>query len=327
MRLGNPLLWAACFLVCALAAGCGVVGSAASPPPATATATGSGDAKNVVLSTATDHYLGVIDNQMPKSYAQAQAFSKATGAKINIVAYYSGWTESLQSTFLETAWKHGAVTMVDMDPYSRQSAMQEIADGKYDWYLYQFAHAIVTFGHPVIINFAHEMNGSWFHYGYKYVKPATFIAAFRHIHTIFEMAGASNVTWLWTVNVPSGTQTGPIAQFYPGDAYVDWIGIDGYDWQGDRTFDQTFGSTIEQVKAITKKPILISETSVVHGPNSAMQVASWLQGIKANHLLGFVWYNVDKSGYKNTGDTHDWELQDNPAELAAFRSALSAYVG
>lgn len=326
MRVGKPLSWAAGFLVCALVAGCGVIRTAATPPPAAGTAS-FGDAKDALLSTAADHYIGIIDSQMPKSYAQAQAFSEATGAKINIVAYYSGWTESLQANFLKDAWQHGAVTMVDMDPYGGQSAMQEIADGKYDWYLYQFAHAIANFGHPVIINFGHEMNGSWSSYGYKHVEPATFVAAFRHVHEIFGMAGADNATWVWAVNVPSGTQTGSIAQFYPGDAYVDWIGIDGYDWQGDRTFGQTFGSTIDQVKAITKKPILISETSVVHGPNSAMQVTSWLQGMKADHLLGFVWYNVDKSNYKNTGDTHDWELQDNPPELAAFRSALSAYAG
>ena len=60
--------------------------------------------------------------------------------------------------------------------------------------------ASATFGHAVVIGFGHEMNASWYSWGYGHVPPATFIAAWRHIVTLFRSEGADNVTWLWTVN-------------------------------------------------------------------------------------------------------------------------------
>lgn len=315
-------------LVCSALAGCGVIRAAATPPPtAVPMATGQpGHAKKVVLPAAGDRYVGIITSRMPGTYAPARTFSAATGARVRIAGYYSGWTERFQSQFVQTAWRNGSMTMVDMDPYGGQSVMSGIADGKYDWYLYQFAHDVAAFGHPVIINFGHEMNGTWFSYGYTHVQPATFVSAFRRMHKIFELTGARNVTWMWTVNIPVGKKTGPIAPFYPGNAYVDWAGIDGYDWVGDRTFGETFGPMLAQVRRLTRKPILIAETAVAPGPNAAMQVTSWLKGMASDHLLGFVWFDKNKS-HDKTSDAHDWRLEDDPAALAAFRAALPAYLG
>ncbi len=76
-----------------------------------------------------------------------------------------------------------------------------IASGHYDAYLTSYAEAVRSYRYPVILGFGHEMNGSWYSWGYRHSSPAAFVAAWRHIVTLFRELGARNVTWLWTVNI------------------------------------------------------------------------------------------------------------------------------
>jgi hypothetical protein len=177
----------------------------------------------------------------------------------------------------------------------------------------------------VAVSFGHEANGGWFSYGYRHDAPARFTAAWRHVHDVITAAGARNVTWLWTVNVPVRGQTLPPADYWPGAAYVNWAGIDGYDWGGKESFAQEFGPAIAAVRKLSRVPVLIAETSVIPGPDAAAQVTGLLDGIRTYGLLGLVWFDTDKSGYKGTADTHDWKLQDDPAALAAFRAGIRGF--
>ena len=86
-----------------------------------------------------------------------------------------------------------------MDP--KNISVEAIASGHYDGYLTSYAETVRHYHHPVIVSFGHEMNGDWYSWGYKRTSPATFIAAWRHIVSLFRALGAQNVTWLWTVNV------------------------------------------------------------------------------------------------------------------------------
>jgi mannan endo-1,4-beta-mannosidase len=271
-------------------------------------------------------YVGIFASNLLSSYAPALSFSQATGAQVSIAGYYSGWPEPFQTGFAETAWKHGATTLVDMDPHNGAATITAVADGRYDAYLRSFAKTVAGFGHPVIVSFAHEMNGSWYQYGYKYVSPAVFVAAYRRVHDVFSAAGARNVIWMWAVNRPVPGQTSPsVAEWYPGDAYVDWVGVDGYDWSGSLTFTQAFGATLAQVRSFTNRPVLIAETSVLPGANAAAQVTSWFQGIVSDHLLGLVWFDIDKASRKGIADDHDWKLENDPPALAAFQAAIREY--
>ena len=142
-------------------------------------------------------------------------------------------------------------------------SVAEIAAGRYDGYLSAYAEAVRAYRHPVILSFGHEMNGWWSSWGYTHTSPATFVAAWRHIVTLFRDLGARNVTWLWTVNIINDTPGGkipPPAPWWPGNSYVTWVGIDGYYLKPSWQFAPLFGPTIAAVRALTSDPILIAET-------------------------------------------------------------------
>jgi beta-mannanase len=103
------------------------------------------------------------------------------------------------------------------------------------------------------------MNTGRYSWCYGHVWPQVFIAAWRHIVTLFRGEGAGNVTWLWTINQDE-SGTGPAVRWWPGSAYVTWVGIDGYCYRPSGAFATVFGNTFTQVRIFSSKPILLSET-------------------------------------------------------------------
>ena len=162
----------------------------------------------VQLPATPQSYLGVYADGTPASYGGVTAFASATGAKPDVVMYYSGWYEPFPVSFATTAANNGAVPLVQMDPIPH--SVTGIASGRYDGYLSAYAEAVRAYRHPVILSFGHEMNGSWSSWGYRHTSPAAFVAAWRHIVTLFRELGAGNVTWLWTINIVNDTQRGRI---------------------------------------------------------------------------------------------------------------------
>jgi mannan endo-1,4-beta-mannosidase len=122
------------------------------------------------------------------------AFTKATGIKPRVVVYYLGWHERFKVAFARTAANEGAVPLVQMNPAGTNIAA--IAAGQYDNYLSTYANAVRAYHHQVILSFGHEMNGFWYSWGYTHTSPVVFVAAWRHIVTVFRARGAQNVTWL-----------------------------------------------------------------------------------------------------------------------------------
>ena len=119
------------------------------------------------------------------------------------------------------------------------------------------------------------MNAPWYSWGYQYTSPAAFVAAWRHIVTLFRRRGAENVTWLWTVNViqsQDGRTLRP-APWWPGRSYVTWVGVDGYYLEPSGQFVAMFGPTIVALRELTRDPILVAETSATRAADQADKVA------------------------------------------------------
>jgi glycosyl hydrolase family 26 len=240
------------------------------------------------------------------------------GQQPNLIGYYSGWEEPFQGSFAETVHGHGAATILQMDP--TYASISLIVAGGYDSYLRSFADSVRDFGQPVVIGFGHEMNANWYSWGYGHVPPSTFVAAWRHIVTLFRVQGADNVTWLWTLQADE-PGTGPIASWWPGAAYVTWVGIDGYYYRTSDTFVSVFGQTIAQVRAFTDKPVLLSETAVGPEAGQFVKIGDLFAGMREYGTLGLVWFDIAQ----HDGIYHqNWRIEGSPAAEAAFRRAASA---
>jgi glycosyl hydrolase family 26 len=268
------------------------------------------------LPVAPASYLGIYEKGPPSSYQPVAAFTRRVRPP-NLVGYYGGWGEPFESSFATMVRDHSAVTLLQWDPTS--ASVARIAAGGYDSYLRSFADSVRRFGSPVVIGFGHEMNAYWYSWGYQHTPAATFVAAWRHIVTVFRIRNARNVTWLWTVQADE-PGTAPVASWWPGQHYVTWVGIDGYYYRPSETFFSIFGQTIAQVRMLTGLPVLLSETAVGPQAGQTAKIPGLFAGMRQYGTLGLVWFDIAQ----HDGLYHqDWHVEDDAAAAVAFRRAAS----
>jgi hypothetical protein len=195
------------------------------------------------------------------SLSAVSAFEADAGKPVSLVMWYQQWGltdgwQYLQPNWMNAVRSHGSIPLVTwdpQDPYNASAnqpayALQNIINGNFDAYITRWAQDSKAWGHPYFLRFAHEMNGYWNPWSEQVNgnKPGQFVQAWRHVHDIFTRLGVSNVTWVWSPNIDYSTST-PLQELYPGDAYVDWAGMSGYNWGtvGGHTW-QSFASVFSQ---------------------------------------------------------------------------------
>jgi hypothetical protein len=309
MRRSDKLIVLAALLAVALVAAFYLVVHRTRPTPV---------ADSGPLPTTPGHYFGVAEANEVKTYQPVNEFAAAVGRPPNVVLYYSAWGDPFEKGLALSAYRHGAIPFVQIDP-GRRVTMAAVAAGKYDSYLRSYADEVRNYVDPVIVGFAPEMNGNWDPWGWTHTKPSVWVDAWRHVVTVFREQHAQNVTWLWTVNA-SSNGTGPIDDWWPGAEYVTWVGIDGYFFYQASTFASTFDPTIDAIHALTRKPILLSETGIGQVAGQAQKIPDLFDGIRAARILGFVWFDQNQ----DHGIYHQrWRLETNASGLAVFRRELA----
>jgi hypothetical protein len=269
------------------------------------------------LPSHADSYLGVFEPGSPPSFQPIEEFTEAAGKQPNLVEYYSGWAEPFATSFAQMVHSHGLIPFVQIDPTF--ASVSAIAAGSYDEYLDTYAVAVRNYGHQVVIGFGHEMNSTGYSWGYKSTPASTFVAAWRHIVTLFRGQGADNVTWLWTVQADD-SKTGPVASWWPGSNYVSWVGIDGYYNSPTDTFSHVFAQTIDQVRAVTSRPILLSETAVTRRADQYENIVNLFDGMAKYGTLGLVWFDKDQL---QQSEHQDWRIEGDLGAEAAFHAGIS----
>jgi hypothetical protein len=267
------------------------------------------------LPTQPGSLLGVYVSGVPHSVTPVLDFMSQSGTRLRVTSYYSGWNEPFQTSFAWTLYSQHITPLVQIEP--TKVSLAAIADGSQDGYLVSYANQVRRFRHPVILSFAHEMNGAWYSWGYRHTSASVFIAAWRHIVNVFRAEGADNITWLWTVNslaVRGATVVNPDA-WWPGSQYVTWVGIDGYYYAAKETFSSLFAPIMRDIHAVTSDPILISETGAAPMAGQVTKIANLFAGMRADHMLGLIWFDAKGN--------EDWRI-DTPAAFAAFRRAASS---
>jgi hypothetical protein len=282
----------------AVAAGCGKsarpTSSATSPTGAlSGTVPASAGGKPAIPSGAA--YLGAWVNPHPpvskpsksqrasgstpsgdQEIAQLPAFTNQVGGRVQILHVYSEFTVPLPVATLNAIASYGATPLLDW----ACGDVQAITAGKDDNVITTYADGLRTFGKPIFLRWYWEMNlndKAHQRCGGGSSDPASYIAAWQHIWKIFQTQRATNVAFVWA---PSGLPSKlPPSAFYPGDQYVDWIGIDHYDDHGSPAtgtgaVDALFGAFYRQWSG-HGKPMMIAET----GAQPADQ-AGFLNGLQ-----------------------------------------------
>jgi hypothetical protein len=237
-----------------------------------------------------------------------QAFTASTGVTPAIMEHYVH-----PFTPLPVAFAGPAEPLIQVEP--RHAPLAQVTAGKYDGWLRQLASQARAYGKPLILGWAPEMNGPWYAWGYTHVTPAVYVAAWRHVVTVFRQAGASNVTWLWTVNVTGPGISSP-AGWWPGSAWVGMAGLDGYFDTAAQSYASRIAPTAAAVRKFWDGPVILSETSVAPAAGQAAKIPDLFAGAAADHLAALVWFNLKGN--------QDWRLT-SPAALAAFRAAVKQY--
>ncbi|MFI6443127.1 glycoside hydrolase family 26 protein [Kitasatospora sp. NPDC050543] len=255
--------------------------------------------------------LGIAAEGAPNSMTAVADFTAKAGKTPNLIEYYSGWGDDFDTKGARNAWESGAIPLVAWEPYTMTLA--DIAAGKGDDYIKRYAWAVRDFNAPVAISFAHEMNGFWYEWGTKHATAEEFVAAYRHIHDLFSEIGAASVIWVWSPNSVNPTKGVQLQPYYPGDNYVDWVGIVAYYTHLEAgTFDTLYTPTLTQIRAFTDKPFLIAETGAEPGARKRNDILNLAGGVLARpDCLGFVWFNIRKEA--------DWRIDSDPQALAAFK--------
>ncbi len=261
-------------------------------------------------------YFGVEVSGNSASLEPVAAFAASVGKRPNIIGQYLGWNVPFDPHAVLHHWSYGALTYLSWEPFN--ISLRAIAAGRSDAYITAFARAVRTLNLPVAISFGHEMNGNWYPWGTEQTTPAEFVAAWRHIHSVFTRAGAANVIWVWNPNNIFPVPQVKLKPYYPGDAYVDWAGITGYfATDGPQTFATLYRPTIDEIRHFTGKPILIAETSVQTGPAEVACVSHLLSSVTRHHdVLGFIWFDYSKGGV-------DWRVESRPILRAAMAKELT----
>jgi len=230
---------------------------------------------------------GAYDGGFPNTFAGLEQLEGAIRYKFPIVSFYVAWgdkpNEQFPTRMAETITRMGSIPMITWEPWvvdfdeklrrnlppqaeREYASLSAIARGEYDFYIVPWARAAAAYRKPFFLRFAHEMNDP-----YRYPwgpqngnRPDDFIAAWKHVHLIFQKMSATNVLWVWSphVSVPL------FEYYYPGPEYVDWIGVGTLNYGSIASWSRwwSFHQILEKAYPVLlrlEKPIMLSEFGTV----------------------------------------------------------------
>jgi hypothetical protein len=283
-----------------------------------------------------DEVLGLAVAGAPTDLSEITSIEARTGADVDQVTFYRSW--SLRGDFpaadADRVVAAGAVPELVWEPWDPAGgldqpdyALDRVVAGHFDTYLTRWARQIRGWGQPLVIRFAHEANGDWYPWsaGVNGNTAADYRAAWKKVVAVFDKQQVTNVTWLFTANVPyPGSKS--LANLYPGDAVVDRVGLDGYNWGTTQawstwqSFGEVFGPGVAELDALSTRPIHVTETGAPEaaGGDKAAWIADMWAWLDAHpEVSGLTWFSLAKEA--------DWRVDSSEASLAAYAAGALDY--
>jgi hypothetical protein len=272
-------------------------------------------------------------------------FEETAGKKVSLVNFFSPFANCASSCSfykfptepMENIRQHGAIPVFSWSSQSIPSSPNEpdfqladVISGRYDSYIREFAEDARDWGHPFFLRFDWEMNGNWFPWAESVNgnNPGEYVAAWRHVHDIFTAVGATNATWAWCPYSETERSFAALAPLYPGDEYVDWTCMDGFNWGNNptnphqwRSFGQIFSSTYRKlIKRIApSKPIVLAEMA---STGKGRAKADWIRNMfkelatRYHRIRALLWFDQVDRGV-------NWPLETSPRAAHAFAKGIS----
>lgn len=274
---------------------------------------------------------GLIPAAGMAATTEIDATSKLVGEQPSLILSYKDFQQPAPVAELDAATVRGAIPIVSWEPWAAGGGtvqpaytLAAIAAGNFDAYIRQWGAGLAAWGKPVMLRFAHEMNGDWYPWceTINGNQPGDYIRAWQHVHDVVSAAGAFNVTWVWA---PNAGGPGDMAAMYPGDGYVDVLGLDAYNWGTTRSWsswqspDAVYGYWLDQLRVTAPgKQIILTETaSTETGGSKADWNTSLVPYLSGQpDVTGFIWFNLNKET--------DWRIESSTASSSAFAAALAA---
>lgn len=231
------------------------------------------------------------------------------GVKFKAVKWYENWDDSWRSWIPNGYHANGYQPEMTWQPMLKQPdgsykgvANEAILAGQYDQYLDQMSANVKALPYRLRVSYAAEFNGTWNPWapGKEGNTPANFRSSWRYIVDRFNRNGATNVDWIWAPNIDPAKVLPRFTEFYPGDAYVTYFGLDGYNfgttsggsWQ---TFRALYQSSYDELQAIAGKDIYITEIgSVEQGGSKAEWIKDMFNDIpnRFPKIKSLTWWHV-----------------------------------
>jgi hypothetical protein len=294
------------------AAGTGAAGSGAAGAGSAGTGAAGSGAGGDLLAPAQGALLGIYYGAGTQAETDAR-IGRTPQIHLVYYAWTDDWTQGAKADL-----QAGRIPLVNWEPDGID--FNRIVDGSLDATINARANGAKALNGRFFLDFAAEMNGDE---AWSGNNAPLYVSAFKHIHDLFTAAGATNVIWAWCPNVTDTNGTNDTTMdYYPGDAYVDWTGVDGYNWGGGdwQSFQQVFAN-IYPLLAAKKKPIIVGEmASAEQGGDKAAWIDAMIPTLKAQYPLfkAVVWFDINKE--------NDWRINSSAAALTAFaRMAKDPY--
>jgi len=254
-------------------------------------------------------------------------FNQLEGRDLDIVHMFFDWNTNFDFVKLhaDPVYANDAILLLTWEPWQYNTV--QIMNGETDSYIRKMAQDMKSYGEEIWLRPLHEANGDWYPWAMGYEgglnTNSTYISAFRRIVDIFRSEGASNVKWVYNINCDNVGPNTSYTGHYPGDDYVDYNSIDGYNWGTTQSwgstwqsFDQIYLRGYNSLKNYDKQIIIAEWASAEIGGNKAQWITDSFNRIKSSYdkIFAAVWFSHDKET--------DWRINSSDATLEAYKNAI-----
>lgn len=303
------------------------------------------------LSSTDKILLGAYDNEVLESFQSIVELEDTLHTTFPIIHLYTAWGSKPIEEFPVSQAKAisdiGSIPMITWEPWLSdfnkedfpninadpekrdKNGLHSIARGNYDIYIDKWASDVKGFGKLIFVRFGHEMNDPYrYPWGPQNNKPEDFIAAWKHVVNRFKADGVENVIWVWSPHPAYGNYD----SYYPGDDYVDWVGVGTLNygtvavWSQWWSFDEIFGKYYSQLSKY-KKPIIITEFGCLSvGGNRAKWYEDALSSIPIKYpaIKSVIFFHSSKDN-TTTYKSLNWYIKDDSLTVKAIIKSIGTF--